>query len=163
MPSPSHQLLFAALLLAGPAQAAPDAQDIRIAPPSWAVSMPPGTAAYAPPVSPLPNWYEVRAGAWQVPLETVREIRALVDARLSANELFGNKARIATYAIQFRGEARDGRRVVRLAGACNVHDTPPWQLSETFFNVNDGGKCYFDAEYDPLEKRLSRFDYHGYA
>lgn len=163
MPSPSHQLLFAALLLAGTAQAAPDVQDIRIAPPSWAASKPPGAAAYAPPISPLPNWYEVRVGAWQVPLETVREIWALVDARLSANKLFGNKARIATYAIQFRGEAKDGRRVVRLAGACDVHDTPPWQLSQTFFNVSDGGKCYFDAEYDPLEKRLSRFDYHGYA
>lgn len=162
MPSQSHQLLLAAFLLAGPAHAAPGAQDIRIAAPDWSVR-PPGAAAYLAPISPLPNWYEVRAGAWQVPLETVREIQALVEARIGANKLFGDKARIATYAIQFRGESRDGRRLVRLAGACNVHDTPRWQLSETFFNVNDGGKCYFDAEYDPLEKRLSRFDYHGYA
>lgn len=157
-----RQVMLSVVLLAGAVQAAPHARDIRIAAPDWAIR-PPGAAAYAPPISPLPNWYEVRAGAWQLPLETMREIRVLIDARLSANRLFGDKSRIATYAIQFRGEFRDGRRLVRLAGACNVHDTPPWQLSETFFNVNDGGKCYFDAEYDPLEKRLSRFDYHGYA
>ncbi|MCC2971874.1 hypothetical protein [Massilia sp. IC2-476] len=88
---------------------------------------------------------------------------SLIDARLVSNKLFGDKARIAKYAIQFRGETREDRRVVRLAGACQVFDTPAWELSAQFMHVDDGGQCFFDAEYDPVEKRLSYFTYHGYA
>lgn len=131
--------------------------------PGSAREKPPGAAAYAPPVSPVPNWYLVRGGTWEVPLATVREMLPLVDAKIGSNKSFGDKARTAGYAIQFRGETRDGHPVVRLAGACSMETIPAWQLSSQFLNVQDGGTCFFDAEYDPESKRLSHFNYHGYA
>lgn len=37
-----------------------------------------------------------------------------------------------------------------------------FELSEQFIQVADGGKCYFEADYRPDDRRL-RLSYHGYA
>lgn len=149
----------AAILLAAPAHA----QSFRIPSPAWAVNKSPEEPAYVLPASPVANWYEVRGGDWQLSLETVQEIRALIDARIGSNRHFSRPAGIAKYAIQFRGESRNGRPAVRLAGACRIYEVFLSQLTETFIDVHDGGECYFDAEYDPVEKRLRQFKYHGYG
>lgn len=130
--------------------------------PDWARTKLPEPLPYDPSINPVPNWFEVRGGAWQLPLETVHHMVSLVDARLDSNKSFRGKTRAARYAIQFRGEAREERRIVRLAGTCSVDYTPARQLLVEFLIVKDGGECNFDAEYDPVEKRLSYFRYHGY-
>jgi len=122
----------------------------------------PVSALYIPPISPFPNWYEVRAGSWRVPLATLHELRIRIDAEIGRNKYFQREGMAASYAIQFRGETLEGHQVVRLVGACNAGERSEWKLSEQFIQVRDGGKCYFEADYR-LQDRQFRLRYHGNA
>jgi hypothetical protein len=122
----------------------------------------PGSAYYIPPINPLPHWYEVRGGSWRVPLSTVQELRTLIEGEIARNKYFYPEGTAPGYAIQFRGETLEGAQVVRLAGACNGLGKWAWRLSEQFNRVEDGGKCYFEADFR-LEDRRLRFGYHGRA
>jgi hypothetical protein len=82
-------------------------------------------------------------------------IKAEVDASL--------RNRLDTYVIQYRGESSDGARSIRLMGACNIDGTSERALSESFHIVFDGGKCFFDATFDPEEKRFTSLTYHGHG
>lgn len=122
----------------------------------------PGSALYIPPISPIPHWYEVRGGSWRVPLETLQELVKLVVAEVGRNPNFNPEEPTSDYVVQFRGEQRDGRRLVRLAGSCRGFAGNGWMLSERFNDVADGGKCYFEADYDPADRQF-RFSYHGHG
>ena len=122
----------------------------------------PGSALYSPPISPIPHWYEVRGGSWRVSLATIQELRLLIQGEIGNNKHFYPGGAVPRYAIQFRGETRDGHHVVRLVGACNAGDKFNWKLSDQFMQVHDGGKCYFEANYLLNDKQFS-FRYHGYA
>mgnify|MGYP003576551663 CR=1 FL=1 len=122
----------------------------------------PWSTFYIPPINPTPHWYEVRGGSWRVSPETLQAMTILVDAEIGRNKNFHPADRAPDYVVQFRGEERNGRRFVRLVGSCRGYDRNAWMLSERFNEVSDGGKCYFDADYDPADK-LFRFRYHGYG
>lgn len=122
----------------------------------------PGSAYYIPPINPLPHWYEVRGGSWRVPLSTVQELHALIQGEIARNKYFNPEGTTPRYAIQFRGETLEGAQVVRLSGACNGLVGSAWWLSERFHQVADGGKCYFEADFRPGDRRF-RVSYHGHA
>ncbi len=157
-----HLRLLAPLAAASALLCAPVHAQFFSPPPDWARVKTPESRVHDPSVSPVPHWFEVRRGSWQVPLETVQHMVSLIEARVGSNTFF-DKSRSAAYAIQFRGETRGDRQIVRIAGACSLGGFPAEELSAGFVRVFDGGKCNFDAEYDPLEKRLSAFQYHGYG
>jgi hypothetical protein len=48
------------------------------------------------------------------------------------------------YVRQYTGGARDGRRFLFVTFACR--EDPGW--GERLVDINDGGSCYFDVEYD---------------
>ena len=133
------------------------AQGFQDDPPGWIQEKP-----VALPVSPLPHWYEVRDGQWQLPIETLRELALLIEAKLADNDKFNRKDRPARHAIQFRGEVPKGVPVIRLAGECDGEAGDRSSLSAQFMDIRDGNTCGFDARYTPSEKRLSYFEYHGY-
>ena len=124
------------------------AQTLNSANPSWLLK---------PAISPLPNWYEVRGGTWRVSVDVVKQMASLVKAEVGSSV----RARLDTYIIQYQGESSGNARSIRLMGACDVHGTSERALSERFYNVFDGGKCFFDATYDPEEKRFTSLTYHG--
>ena len=126
------------------------AQTVENTSPSWLSK---------PAISPLPNWFEVRGGAWRVPAAEVEEMASRMKAEVDASL----RPRLDTYIIQYQGELSDGARSVRLMGACDIHGTSERALSERFHVVFDGGKCFFDATYDPEEKRFTSWTYHGHA
>ncbi len=111
------------------------------------------------PVSPMPHWYEVRGGAWQVPLPTLRHIAAVLKARLAGNRHFATLT--PDHAFQFRGEIVAGKRLVRLFGYCAIGVDGPSRLSDAFMEVRDGGQCVFDADYDPAQGRITAFSYYA--
>lgn len=112
-----------------------------------------------PPISPLPHWYEVRGGTWQVPLETVQHMASLFDAKLASNENFQRAG--GDRFFQFRGELLDNVRIIRLLGNCSQGSNSGASLSMAFLQIRDGGMCVFDAEYDPVQQRISYFRYYG--
>ena len=71
------------------------------------------------------------------------------------------RARLHEYTIQYQGVSSGGARAVRLMGACNTNGASERSLSEAFHQVFDGGKCYFDAAYDPEEKRFTSLRFNG--
>lgn len=110
-----------------------------------------------PAINPLPHWFEVRGGAWRVPAADVEEMASRIKAEVDASL----RARLDTYIIQYQGESSGGAKLIRLMGACDIHGTSERDLSERFHIVFDGGKCFFDATYDPEEKRFTSLTYHG--
>jgi hypothetical protein len=142
-----NTMLLAAVLAPG---LAAHGQTLEGASPAWLSK---------PAINPVPHWYEVRGGAWRVPAEMVADMAAGIQAEAGA----AVRARLDTYTIQYQGESAGNARTVRLMGAC---DTPGMQeraLSDRFLVVDDGGKCFFDATYDPVQKRFMSLDYHGNA
>jgi hypothetical protein len=124
------------------------AQILENAVPSWASK---------PAISPVPHWYEVRGGAWRVPADVVEEMAARIGAEVGLSD----GARLDGYTIQYQGISSEGARSIRLMGACNTHGTSERYLSEAFYVVFDGGKCFFDAAYDPEEKRFTSLRFHA--
>jgi hypothetical protein len=122
------------------------AQTLQNADPSWVLK---------PAISPLPNWYEVRGGAWRVPKEIVEEMFSLIRAEMGFASAEFNK-----YVIQYQGESSGTSHLIRLSGACDTHGINEREFSERFHIVYDGGKCFFDATYDLKEKRFSYFAFH---
>ncbi|MFK3736603.1 hypothetical protein [Massilia sp. TN1-12] len=117
--------------------------------------------AWTPPAAPilLKRWFEVRGGAWQVPDAMLSEIAA--EMRKEAGATVAPK--LHTYIVQYQGMLTNGVRVIRVAGACETLGMDETRLSQAFLNVRDGGKCFFDATYDPDQRRFTAFHYHGYA
>ena len=113
--------------------------------------------ALKPAINPVPHWYEVRGGAWRVPADVVEEMAARIEAEAGSSV----RARLHGYTIQYQGVSSDSARSVRLMGACDTHGVSERYLSEAFYQVFDGGKCFFDAAYDPEEKRFTSLKYHG--
>jgi hypothetical protein len=59
---------------------------------------------------------------------------------------------------------KDGKRSVRLAGASSIlPGVTPNDLRARFYQVFDGGNCFFDASHDPSEHRFTAFSFHGYS
>ncbi len=153
MPLRIPSLLLACTSLATPVQA----QDAGNAPPGWIQERP--VPKPPQPVSPMPRWYEVRGGAWQVPLETLQHIASTLEARLAGNKRFDPLP--PDHAIQFRGEIAAGVRIVRLFGYCSLGVIEPYSLSDAFLEVRDGGLCVFDADYDTAQGKISDFSYYA--
>jgi len=110
-------------------------------------------------INPLPNWYEVRGGAWRVSEDVVEEMASRIEAEVDSSV----RPRLDTYIIQYQGELSGSARSIRLMGACNIGRAGELDFSARFYIVSDGGECFFDAIYDPKGKRFTSLTYHGKA
>lgn len=126
------------------------AQILQDTSPAWSLK---------PAINPVPNWYEVRGGAWRVPTEIVTQMASRIKTEVGASVL----ARLDTYVIQYQGVTAGATRAIRLMGACNKQGASERTFSDRFYVVFDGGTCYFDATYDPDEQRFTSLNYHGHA
>lgn len=106
-------------------------------------------------VEAAPGWYGVRGGAWEADADTVDAMRAGIGQQSSVV--------LDKYVVQYQGVIEDGKRVVRVAGACHADGNSIDTLTRGFRNIADGGKCFFDATYDPEGKRFTWFAFHGNA
>jgi hypothetical protein len=129
-----------------------DAQEVRGAVPE--------AADYLPPVNPLPNWYEVRGGEWEVPVEVLAEIAILTGRQLGPGRSIMSSPAYG-YTMQYQGRLHGNDRTVKLMGACQVNGWTPAMLSHRFMVVSDGGKCYFSATYDIETKDFAYFAYNA--
>lgn len=109
---------------------------------------------FKPAINPLPHWYEVRGGAWRVPAAVVEEMAKRIKTE-------GGAFVRDTYIIQYQGVSAGGAESVRLKGACSLNATNERELSERFHQVLGGGKCYFDAAYDPAAKRFTSLTFNS--
>ncbi|MDN4055486.1 hypothetical protein QPK32_20675 [Massilia sp. YIM B02763] len=141
-------IAIAALLLACHAPAGAQEQDG--AGPAWKPMM---------ALNPLRRWFEVQGGAWQVPDAMLGDMAA--EMRKEAGAQVAPK--LHRYIVQYQGTVAQGVRAIRVSGACTISGVDEARLSQEFIIVHDGGKCFFDATYDPEGRRFTAFHYHGYA
>jgi hypothetical protein len=122
------------------------------------------TISVAASAQDVSRWHEVSGGAWQVsPLVVVR-IAPLLQA--AANQEYEDKniqaPNLESYTIQYQGTESGLKRVVSILGACEVR-VPSDLLTRQWYQVFDGGECFFEATYDPESKKLTEFFFHGRA
>jgi len=140
------------------------------------------------------QWHEVRGGAWAVDRSLWPSMQSQLLAAADKRRRSGRSLRpsapslassepvavpsevtlevpqsrdVSAYVVQLQGQVVGGRRVVRLAGACQQFAeqfTDDLENIDTrFIEVFDGGDCFFDAVFDLKSKRLIRFSFHGLA
>jgi len=124
--------------------------------------MPEAADYLPPPINPLPNWYEVRGGEWEVPAELLAEIVIGTERQLGTGRSIVS-GRAYGYTMQYQGRIQDNSRTVKVMGACQVDKWTPAMLSQQFLAMFDGGKCYFSAIYDIETRKFIRFSYNGQA
>ena len=109
----------------------------------------------------LPDWYEVQDGAWHVPPEIVAGAASHVqEAADHAYMSWRLPHTVGAYRVQYQGVEIDGKRLVRLMGACRIEAGAP-DLTQRWYAVLDGGNCYYRAEYDPAAQTFVRFAFGG--
>lgn len=110
-------------------------------------------------------WYQVEGGAWAVPPDVTNA--AATQLQQAADHAPGppriRVRPVADYTVQYQGTVVDGKRLVRLAGACSTMGRSPGDLARQWLVVFDGGNCYFDAQFDPAHERFVSFSFHGRA
>jgi hypothetical protein len=70
---------------------------------------------------------------------------------------------LGEYGIQYSGVVQQGARMIRGFGFCGELEEPAARLEQHIVQVNDGGCCFFDLEYDPARGEFVglRFNGHG--
>jgi hypothetical protein len=109
------------------------------------------------------NWYEVRGGSWQLGNDALAEIAGGLPAEASRHARLEPALPMSDYTVQYQGQVREGRRIVRLSGACRVFGKSANALRSEFLVVFDGGNCFFQATYDPVQRRFTEFGFNGVA
>ena len=69
------------------------------------------------------------------------------------------------YLKQYLGYiGKDGRRHIYVNGFCKTYEfEPPPGMPTRFIIVDDGGECYFQANYDPVKHVINRLSVNGRA
>jgi hypothetical protein len=111
------------------------------------------------------KWYEVSGGTWTVDsAEVTRMASKLQDAGDASRGTKTSRTKaLSKYVVQYQGMGPATKRQVRLSGSCDYDDRSPLELKKNFFNVMDGGDCYFDAVYDVQTQRFVGFLFNGVA
>ena len=99
----------------------------------------------------LGSWLAVPGGTWQ---PTDLEV---VEARLQLEPYVVRQASLAketlpnwdSYTFQYQGQEIHGKRVILVNAFC---EAPPPYAATQLVVVLDGGPCYFNAYWDPLDK-----------
>jgi hypothetical protein len=99
-----------------------------------------------------PQWYYPKDGSWQPSDEVVREIRATIEDHV--RKIAKRKGRDirpwAEYSFQLQGQEKNGKKYVYVNALCNSQDTS--LLGRSLIVVMDGGNCFFNVKYDPVNK-----------
>lgn len=110
----------------------------------------------------LPNWYEVAGGQWKVPTATLVQAASHVQEAANNVPWRGAARAVGDYHVQYQGEIKDGRKLVRLMGACKSFEGQT-DMTSHWLVMMDGGTCYYQAEYDPASKTYVYFAFNGVA
>ena len=119
--------------------------------------------AYALPAAAqvVPNWVEVQGGTWSVPPEVVNDVAGRVQEAANKAPWGGRPVPdVDAFQVQYQGTRIDGKRIVRMVGSCRIAPGAP-DMKQHWYIVNDGGNCYYSAQYDPAAQAIVYFRFNG--
>ena len=144
-------VLFAATVAAGSVSASASMAAERAD-----IDPPPAVAAAAAAAA-GPDWIEVRGGQWPVPAALIADMAGKLQGAGSPS----TRVDFSKYTIQYQGLNGDNGRHVRLFGMCDRAAIGQRDLSASFGVIFGGGKCYFEATYDPARGSFTAFEFHS--
>ncbi|MHC1744833.1 MAG: hypothetical protein AB9873_17640 [Syntrophobacteraceae bacterium] len=98
------------------------------------------------------QWYFPKDGSWQPSDEVVREVEINIEAHVrKMAKQKGRELRLwPEYSFQLQGREKNGKKYIYVNALCNSRDT--YLLERSLIIVMDGGNCFFNIKYDPVNK-----------
>ena len=108
------------------------------------------------------SWLSVPGGSWQPSDLQLDEARSQLMPYVSRQASLSGETlpNWSEYTFQYQGQELRGKPVIYVNAFCS--EPPPTATGEMVF-VLDGGTCYFDAYWDPVEKIYLNVLFHGKA
>lgn len=99
------------------------------------------------------SWTRVEGGIWRPADHILSKIKMSLEPYMRSREKrFGRPLKKwRTYRFQYQGQEEKGRKFVFINAFCDLHDLHGINLSKNFVLVHDGGGCFFQLKYDPIE------------
>jgi hypothetical protein len=110
----------------------------------------------------LLSWLQIPGGTWVIDEATTADAKRVLELALW-DEMHGAGEELpawSSYTFQFQGRTEDGRKLIYINALCS---TPPETAATEWILVLDGGKCYFEAYYDPESKEIVSIQFNGVA
>ena len=110
------------------------------------------------------SWVEVKHGAFRVPKGSLAKVQATLKGTiaLAMSSKGGRPLEWSHYLIRYRGPRVKGLRTIEIHGACHFEDTG-YDPRSDFYDVSDGGECYFLVYHVLKTGRYSNVVFHGVA
>lgn len=108
------------------------------------------------------SWFSVPGGSWQPNDQQVEEARSQIMPYVSSQASM-SRQRLNTwseYSFQYQGRQWRGKQVIYVNAFCSE---PPPTVATQMVQVFDGGACYFNAYWDPIEKIYLHILFNGQA
>ena len=102
-------------------------------------------------------WIQVSGGAWNPDDATMKQVSTGLQAYTeAAARLEGHDLRPwSEYSFQYQGRVSEGQRYIYVLGLCATVGDP--DLHSSFYEVLDGGSCFFGLTFDPKHQRDEDF------
>jgi hypothetical protein len=109
------------------------------------------------------KWFLVKGGLWVPSKEALTQIKAGLEAYVKSESIAQGApiTRVDKYYFQYRGEIENGNKVIFINAMCN--SSPNWSMTDELIFVLDGGRCYFNLEYDPKKNFFYKLMINGEA
>jgi len=97
------------------------------------------------------SWLPVPGGSWQPTTSDIAEAKSQIEPYVSREASLAKKTlpNWSSYTFQYQGRELHGRQVVLVNAFCSA---PTPHAATQMVMVFDGGPCYFQAHWDPINK-----------
>jgi len=97
------------------------------------------------------SWLAVPGGSWRPSDPVIAEAKSQIEPYVSreASQAHRSLPDWGSYTFQYQGRELHGRQVVLVNAFC---DAPPQYATAQMVVVFDGGPCYLQAYWDPIDK-----------
>jgi hypothetical protein len=108
------------------------------------------------------SWLHVPGGSWNPDAQQVTQARSQLESYISRSARLAGETLPAwdSYTFQYQGREQGGKQVIVVNAFCG---TPPTFADVEWVEVFDGGACYFNAYWDPVEKVYVSVQFNGHA
>ena len=102
-------------------------------------------------------WTQVAGGAWTPDQVTMSQISTSLQAYAEAMAKRQGRDLLpwSEYSFQYQGRISKGQRYIYVLGLCATVGEP--DLRSSFYEVLDGGSCFFGLTFDPKRRRFEHF------
>jgi len=108
------------------------------------------------------SWLGVPGGSWQPNATEVAEARSQLESYVARKAWLAREALPSwdSYTFQYQGQELHGKKVILVNAFCSA---PPPDATEQLVRAFDGGPCFFQAYWDPIDKIYVGVAFNGHA